>query len=62
MPDPVLFSPITVGGLTIRNRIVIAPMCQYSAEEWLHEQLARDALRHARAIRGRRSHHRGDGG
>ena len=27
-----LFSPITVGGLTLRNRIVIAPMCQYSAE------------------------------
>ncbi len=33
MPDPVLFSPLTVGGLTIRNRIVIAPMCQYSAED-----------------------------
>lgn len=28
-----LFSPFTVGGLTIRNRIVIAPMCQYSATE-----------------------------
>jgi 2,4-dienoyl-CoA reductase-like NADH-dependent reductase (Old Yellow Enzyme family) len=27
----VLFSPITLRGLTLRNRIVISPMCQYSA-------------------------------
>lgn len=27
-----LFSPITLRGLTLRNRIVISPMCQYSAE------------------------------
>jgi 2,4-dienoyl-CoA reductase-like NADH-dependent reductase (Old Yellow Enzyme family) len=26
-----LFEPITVGGLALENRIVIAPMCQYSA-------------------------------
>lgn len=26
-----LFSPFTVGQLTLKNRIVIAPMCQYSA-------------------------------
>ncbi|KFL45822.1 putative oxidoreductase [Sphingobium sp. ba1] len=26
-----MFEPITVGGLTLDNRIVIAPMCQYSA-------------------------------
>jgi 2,4-dienoyl-CoA reductase-like NADH-dependent reductase (Old Yellow Enzyme family) len=30
---PQLFQPIIVGGLTLRNRIVIAPMCQYSAEK-----------------------------
>ena len=29
----VLFTPLTVGGLTLANRIVIAPMCQYSAVE-----------------------------
>ena len=29
----VLFSPLEVGGLRLRNRIVIAPMCQYSAED-----------------------------
>lgn len=27
----VLFSPIQLGALTLRNRIVISPMCQYSA-------------------------------
>lgn len=33
MADPKLFQPFTVGGLTLSNRIVIAPMCQYSAED-----------------------------
>jgi 2,4-dienoyl-CoA reductase-like NADH-dependent reductase (Old Yellow Enzyme family) len=28
-----LFSPLDVGGLHLDNRIVIAPMCQYSAED-----------------------------
>src|SRR5436309_908550 len=28
-----LFTPYRVGSLTLRNRIVIAPMCQYSADE-----------------------------
>ncbi len=28
-----LFEPIELGGLTLPNRIVIAPMCQYSAED-----------------------------
>ena len=27
-----LFSPLSLGGLSLPNRIVIAPMCQYSAE------------------------------
>ena len=31
MPKPILFTPLRVGGLELRNRIVIAPMCQYSA-------------------------------
>ncbi|MCJ8139685.1 NADH:flavin oxidoreductase/NADH oxidase [Falsirhodobacter halotolerans] len=33
MPKSKLFAPITVGGLTLENRIVIAPMCQYSAQD-----------------------------
>jgi 2,4-dienoyl-CoA reductase-like NADH-dependent reductase (Old Yellow Enzyme family) len=32
MPQSALFQPIRVRDLNLRNRIVIAPMCQYSAE------------------------------
>ena len=28
-----LFEPLRIGGLTLENRIIIAPMCQYSAED-----------------------------
>src|SRR6188768_699820 len=28
-----LFSPLGIGGIQLANRIVIAPMCQYSAED-----------------------------
>src|SRR5258706_4626334 len=28
-----LFSPINLGGLSLANRVVIAPMCQYSADD-----------------------------
>ncbi len=28
-----LFQPITLGGLTMPNRIAVAPMCQYSADD-----------------------------
>ncbi|MBL8658757.1 MAG: NADH:flavin oxidoreductase/NADH oxidase [Rhodospirillales bacterium] len=31
MPGPKLFEPLTLGRITFANRIVIAPMCQYSA-------------------------------
>ena len=33
MTMPALFRPLTVAGLTLANRIVIAPMCQYSAQD-----------------------------
>jgi len=29
----VLFSPLTVGPLTLSNRVAVAPMCQYSADD-----------------------------
>ncbi|MEX2520885.1 MAG: NADH:flavin oxidoreductase/NADH oxidase [Paracoccaceae bacterium] len=35
MTKPKLFTPFTLRGLTLRNRIVIAPMCQYSATDGL---------------------------
>ena len=28
-----LFTPITLGGVTLSNRIVVSPMCQYSADD-----------------------------
>jgi 2,4-dienoyl-CoA reductase-like NADH-dependent reductase (Old Yellow Enzyme family) len=34
-PTTALFSPLTIRGVTLRNRIVMSPMCQYSAEEGL---------------------------
>ena len=33
MSRPKLFEPISVGGLALANRIVVAPMCQYSATD-----------------------------
>ena len=32
-PQPLLFTPITLGRLTARNRVVVSPMCQYSSED-----------------------------
>jgi 2,4-dienoyl-CoA reductase-like NADH-dependent reductase (Old Yellow Enzyme family) len=32
---PALFDPLTLRGLTLRNRIVVSPMCQYSSEDGL---------------------------
>jgi 2,4-dienoyl-CoA reductase-like NADH-dependent reductase (Old Yellow Enzyme family) len=32
IPDIDLLSPLTIRGVTLRNRIVMSPMCQYSAE------------------------------
>ncbi len=30
---PLLFTPLALRGITLRNRVVISPMCQYSAQE-----------------------------
>ena len=32
-PTPALFTPLTLGGHTLANRIAIAPMCMYSADD-----------------------------
>ena len=32
-PDPHLFRPITFRSVVSRNRIVVSPMCQYSAQD-----------------------------
>src|SRR5438132_188045 len=33
VPEIDLLSPLTIRGITLRNRIVMSPMCQYIAEE-----------------------------
>lgn len=30
---PLLFAPLVLAGLTVRNRVVVSPMCQYSSEQ-----------------------------
>ncbi len=47
--SPHLFRPITIRGVTSRNRIAMSPMCQYSAtdgvpEEWHYVHLASRAV------------------
>lgn len=31
-PPPLLFTPLTFGSITLRNRVVVSPMCQYASE------------------------------
>jgi len=33
LPHPKLFTPLELGGITLPNRIVVSPMCQYSAHD-----------------------------
>jgi 2,4-dienoyl-CoA reductase-like NADH-dependent reductase (Old Yellow Enzyme family) len=33
LPHPKLFTPIQLGGITLPNRIVVSPMCQYNADD-----------------------------
>ncbi len=47
-----LFSPITLGGITLQNRVVVSPMCQYratdgSARDWHMVHLGQFALSNA---------------
>jgi 2,4-dienoyl-CoA reductase-like NADH-dependent reductase (Old Yellow Enzyme family) len=35
VPEIDLLSPLTIRGVTFRNRVVMSPMCQYSAEDGL---------------------------
>ena len=32
-PPPPMFAPFRLRGMTVRNRVVVSPMCQYSAED-----------------------------
>ena len=33
MPQPLLFTPLATRDLTLKNRVVVAPMHQYSAQQ-----------------------------
>ena len=33
MSSPLLFTPISLGPLTLANRIMVSPMCQYSGHD-----------------------------
>ncbi len=49
MTSPLLFSPLTLRKLTLKNRIVVAPMCQYSAKDgyvndWHYQHHCRFAI------------------
>src|SRR3954465_5244250 len=33
VPEVDLLSPLTIRGVTLRNRIVMSPMCQYSSDD-----------------------------
>jgi hypothetical protein len=59
---PLLFEPLALGPLHADNRIVIAPMCQYSADRRHAGRLAHDPPRPPGALGRRPADHRGDGG
>jgi 2,4-dienoyl-CoA reductase-like NADH-dependent reductase (Old Yellow Enzyme family) len=49
MTPSTLFSPVALRGLQARNRLVVSPICQYSAvndfaNDWHFAHLARFAL------------------
>ena len=55
MDTPLLFRPLSLRGVSLRNRIVISPMCQYSAvdgfvSDWYLVHLGRFALGGAGAV------------
>jgi 2,4-dienoyl-CoA reductase-like NADH-dependent reductase (Old Yellow Enzyme family) len=58
---PNLFEPIDFRSLTLRHRIVVSPMCQYSSVERPGERLAPRAPRLAACRRGGAGLHRGGG-
>lgn len=48
MPTALLFAPLTLRGLALRNRVVLSPMCQYQAvdgamQDWHYQHHARFA-------------------
>jgi 2,4-dienoyl-CoA reductase-like NADH-dependent reductase (Old Yellow Enzyme family) len=40
MTQPMLFTPLEIRGVRLKNRVVVAPMHQYSAVEGFRDRLA----------------------
>ena len=59
-PAPPMFQPFRLRDMTLANRVVVSPMCQYSASRRRPERLAHGALRRARHRRRRPPVHRDD--
>ena len=55
-----LFTPLALRGVTLRNRAVVSPMCQYSAKRRLRQRLAFRPSRPVRDGRLRARVHRSD--
>ena len=51
MAQPMLFEPISMRDVTLKNRVVVAPMHQYSADKGLRHRLAPDECRPLRRRR-----------
>src|SRR3954471_21767212 len=61
MSTPLLFQPISFRSVTARNRIVVAPMCQYSANgglgnDWHVQHLGARAAGGARIVMNQAAH------
>lgn len=56
-----LFDPLKIRDVVLRNRIVVSPMCQYSAQDGVANDWHLVHLG-SRAVRGRLNLHRSDGG
>ena len=54
VPEIDLLSPLTIRGVTLRNRIVMSPMCQYCADGGAGRRLAPRPPRQPGRRRGRR--------
>ena len=57
-----LFDPIALRGVALPNRIVVSPMCQYSADGGARHRLAPGPLGAAAPVRRGHVHHRGHRG
>ena len=59
-PVPPMFTPFTVRGLTLKNRVIVSPMATYMAQEGVPNDFSSGASGRARLGRRRHGGHRDD--